>query len=116
MTAYNKKAQGAVTPRASNKSTDQSKPETNSIKPKTKRHTILLALAQGKCLTRFLAEHLRDHCLNTTISEIGRYDGIIVSRKRISFINNVGHKVNCNLYWLEPDQQAKALEFLGVAI
>ena len=115
MTIINKKPQGAVTPRGSNKPTDISELVANTIEQKSKRHTILFALSLGMSLTRFTAEHLRDHCLNTTISEIGRHDGIIVSRKDISFFNSVGHKVHCKLYWLAPDQQEKALKFLGTA-
>ena len=115
MTTVNSKPQGAVTPRGSNKPTDISELVANTIRQKSKRHTILFALARGMRLTRFTAEHLRDHCLNTTISEIGRHDGIIVSRKDISFFNSVGHKVHCCLYWLEPDQQQKALKLLGAA-
>ena len=113
MTIANKKAPAAT---GASKSTLTSKLDSNPSKPTTKRHTILLALAQGRKLTRFTAEHLRDHCLNTTVSEIGRYDKIIVSRKRISFTNSAGHSVSCNLYWLEPDQQGKAMKILGLAI
>jgi len=116
MDTANNKAQGALTPRASDKPTHISKLVANTINQVSKRHTILFALALGMSLTRFTAEHIRDHCLNTTISEIGRYDGIIVARKGISFINSAGHKVHCNLYWLDKDQQEKALQFLGVAI
>ena len=114
MDTANNKAQGATTPRASNKPTTISELRANTTYQGTKRHTILFALALGMRLTRFTAEHLRDHCLNTTISEIGRYDGIIVSRKGISFFNSAGHKVHCNLYWLESQQQEKALKALGV--
>ena len=98
------------------KPTDISELRRNTIPQDTKRKTILCALAFGMRLTRFTAEHLRDHCLSTTISEIGRYDGIFVSRKGIHFFNSAGHKVHCNLYWLEPAEQEKALQLLGVAV
>jgi len=88
------------------------KPKHN--KPTTKRHRILLALALGERLTRFDAEHLMDHCLNTTISEIGRYDGIIVSRQFEKHESREGHPFHCCRYWLSAEQRAKALKCLGV--
>jgi len=115
MTTANNEAQGALTPRASDKPTDISELRRNTISQESKRHTILFALAHGMSLTRFTAEYLRDHCLHTTISEISKYDGIDVSRKQFSFISSVGHTVYCKLYWLNPDQQVKALKILGAA-
>jgi hypothetical protein len=85
-------------------------------KPRTKRHSILLVLASGRSLNRFEAEHLMDHCLNTTISEIGRYDGIIVSRQFEKHESRAGHPFRCCRYWLHPNQQAKALRILGVDV
>jgi len=111
-----KEAVAATTVSASDKPTDISELVANTISQQSKRHTILFALALGMSLTRFTAEHLRDHCLNTTISEIRIYDGINVSRKGISFISSAGHKVHCNLYWLEPAGQGKALKVLGVEV
>jgi len=95
---HKNEAPGAATPKASKMS---------------KRHTILSVLAHGESLNRFEAERHRDHVLNTTISEIGRLDGIIVSRKVERFTNSAGHRVRCNRYWLEPDQRAKALQIIG---
>jgi len=116
MDAFKDKAQGALTPRASDKPTEISNLLANTIIQKSKRHTILFAIALGMSLTRFTAEHLRDHCLNTTISKIKTCDGITVSSKQIEFINSAGHTVHCKLYWLEPDQQLKALKVLGVSV
>jgi len=113
MRTTNEKAPAAT---GANKPTHISELRAKTIIQKSKRHTILCALALGMSLTRFTAEHLRDHCLNTSISEIGRYDGILVSRKGISFFNSAGHKVHCNLYWLEQTEQEKALKILGVAV
>jgi len=115
MTTANNKPQGAVTPRGSDKPTQISELVAKTISQKSKRHTILFALAMAMTITRFTAERIRDHCLNTTISKIGSCDGIIVSRKSISFINSAGDKVHCHLYWLEPAEQKKAFKVLGVS-
>ena len=116
MNTTNEKGSGALTPKPSDEPTTISELLAKTIKQKSKRHTILFAIALGMSLTRFTAEHLRDHCLNTTVSEIKTRDGIFVSNKQISFINSAGHMVHCKLYWLEPDQQERALNILGVTI
>jgi hypothetical protein len=57
----------------------------HNINTLTKRKRIIAAFIcaslKGWKLTRFDAEHIGDHCLNTTVSEIGRDDGVVVSRR-----------------------------------
>lgn len=74
---------------------------------------ILAHLAEGNTLTRFEAEKIGDHALNTTISIIGG-KGIDVSREPIVLEGRYG-TIHCKRYWLEPDERASAQRLLGAA-
>lgn len=72
---------------------------------------ILALLVQGRQLTRFDVEPHGDHAFNTTVSMIGK-KGIDVARKPILIEDRFG-SFRCKLYWLEPDQIARARRLLG---
>lgn len=72
---------------------------------------VLRFLASGGKLTRFDAEKLGDHALNTTVAYIGEM-GISVSREPIVLEGRFG-EIRCKRYWLEPEARARALTLLG---
>ena len=86
----------------------------------TKRRRVLAWLVcaseEGCKVTRFDAETIGCHCLNTSISEIGRYDGIKVSRNQTKRPTRFEKPTNCKEYWLEPEMVNKARTFLGVRL
>lgn len=92
----------------------------NNITKKTKRKRVLAwflcASEQGCKVTRFDAEHIGDHCLNSTVSEIGRLDGIEVNRQETKRPNQFGSLTSCKEYWLDNDSKDKAAVFLGVTL
>lgn len=91
----------------------------NNVTTPTKRKRVLAwircASALGFPVTRFDAEHAGDHCLNTTISEIGNIDGFIVSRRDTKRPTRFGKDTDCKEYWLEQSQIEAVDSFLGVA-
>ena len=67
---------------------------------------ILKFFADGGRLTRFDAERLGDHALNTTVSNLGLM-GIVVSREPTVLQGRFG-EIRCKRYWLEPDERVRA--------
>ena len=90
----------------------------NNLTELTKRKLViawLICSSENGCkITRFDAEMIGDHCLNTSISEIGRLEGIKVSRNDTKRPTRFGKPTDCKEYWLEPDQINKAKTILGV--
>jgi len=86
------------------------------IRPLTKRQRVLACLAviskQSRPITRFDVEAIGDHCLNTTISEIGRIDGIKVERRDVKRPTRFGKDTDCKEYWLESKQIGQAENIL----
>ena len=81
-----------------------------SIDREKKWQRILTYLARGGRLTRFDAEKLGDHALNTTVANLGR-KGISVSRKPTLLQGRFGN-IRCKTYWLEPDERQRAMRLL----
>jgi hypothetical protein len=81
--------------------------------PQLKWRRILKFLADGGRLTRFDAERLGDHALNTTVSNLGMM-GITVSREPIALKGRFG-EIRCKRYWLEPDERQRARKLLDQA-
>lgn len=71
---------------------------------------ILKFLAHGGRLTRFDAEKLGCHTLNTTVANL-EHKGICVSREPWLLQGRFG-EIRCKRYWLEPDERQRALELL----
>lgn len=90
--------------------------KSHNITTRTKRQRIIAALVcASKCgckITRFDAEWFGDHCLNTTISEIGRLDGIEVSRNDTKRPTRFGKPTDCKEYYLSSSQLDKAESYL----
>ena len=74
----------------------------------TKWQRILRYFAKGGRLTRFDAEKLGDHALNSTISYI-EAKGVQISREPLVLEGRFG-KIHCKKYWLEKDQRKRALQ------
>lgn len=71
----------------------------------TKKQRVLSALLSGRKYTRFTAEkQLHDHCLNSTISELQRDEGIVISRVSITVPGFGGKPTRCCEYWIEEDE------------
>lgn len=88
-------------------------PRALQVKPGTKLHKVLAALARGGSYNRFQAEReLRDHVLPSTISKIERL-GITVARRTEVVPGHTGSRVACARYWLEPGERDKAVALLG---
>ena len=81
-----------------------------------KTTSILKLLYEGKSLNRFEAEFHNDHCLNSTISAIGKY-GIAINREW-ERVPCLGGKTTCKVkrYWLAstPDNLEKAQKVLSI--
>ena len=76
--------------------------------------SILQAFFNGRSLNRFEAEVLHDHCLNTTVSIIGKL-GVAIQRKRERVPCKGGKAtVSVNRYWLDtnPENILKTREYL----
>ena len=86
----------------------------------TKRQRILaLLICTSRCgcrITRFDAEWFGDHCLNTTISEIGRLDNIEVWRNETKRPSRFGKAVSCKEYYLSVKQIYRAEKCLIRAV
>lgn len=90
----------------------------NYSKASTKRETVLMWLInkseKGLRVTRFDAEKIGDHCLNTTVSELGQIDGIKISRRMTKRPTRFGKKVDCNEYWIAKPELHKARQALAI--
>lgn len=69
---------------------------------------MLRRFAEGARIHRFQAEHMGDHCLPTTISDLQRRYTIYFHRERFKVPNRFGAETSVMLYWLEADSLAKA--------
>lgn len=78
------------------------------MKSVSKRQRVFEAFVRGEKHTRFSAERdLHDHCLPSTVSDLQRLEGVVISRKLISVPGYRGSPTICCLYWIEPDEVAK---------
>lgn len=69
----------------------------------TKHSRVLNAFLAGQSHTRFTAERqLHDHCLHSTVSDLQRRHGIVISRERITIPGFLGRPTRCCRYWVEP--------------
>jgi len=57
---------------------------------------------QTKRVTRFDAEIVGDHCLNSTISALRKY-GVDIERRQTTRPTRFGKDARCCEYWLTPD-------------
>jgi hypothetical protein len=73
---------------------------------------VLRALANGRQLTRFDAEGLGDHSLNSTVAYLQAHKGIEVARVPVVLPGRFG-EVHCLRYYLEDDRRARALSVLA---
>jgi len=89
---------------------------THTVKPGTKEHAVLSALATGQSFNRFDAEReLHDHCLHSTVSTL-QGKGIRIHREREKVLCLGGTaKINVMRYRLLPDQIPKANQLVGLA-
>src|SRR5690606_2202371 len=74
----------------------------HSTRPLHKWKRILKCMADAGHLTRFDAERLGDHCLNSTISRLQRR-GIHVMREQIELEGRFG-VIHCCRYWLDAGE------------
>ncbi len=80
----------------------------NHSNRQTKRKRVLEALLSGESFNRFEAEiDLSDHCLNSTISELGKFTGIKISRCWEVGPGYLGTPTYCKRYWIEPEEIAR---------
>lgn len=92
---------------------DRSTYSTNNNRSDFKWRRILKVLASGAELTRFDAEKIGDHALNSTVSTLGRM-GVRISREPIEVEGRFG-TIHCKRYWLEPSDRRHARFLLGEA-
>ena len=101
MTVKNKKPpQSARTQGANNKSV-------------SKNNTILNALVETP-LTRFDAEGLGDHCLNSTISALSNQHGLEFPRRWVKVPNRFGGETLCKEYTANDEDKTYINKYLGV--
>lgn len=79
----------------------------------SKNNTILNALVDTP-LTRFDAEGLGDHCLNSTISALSSQHGLEFPRKWVKVPNRFGGETPCKEYSTSDEDKLKISEILGV--
>ena len=78
-----------------------------------KNNTIMNALVEAP-LTRFDAEHLGDHCLNSTVSSLSRQHGLELPRRWVKIPNRFGGETLCKEYTTSDDDKLKINKLLGV--
>ena len=101
MTVKNKKPpQSARTQGANNKSV-------------SKNNTILNALVETP-LTRFDAEGLGDHCLNSTISGLSKQHDLELLRRWVKVPNRFGGETSVKEYSTSDEDKTKINKILGV--
>jgi hypothetical protein len=81
------------------------------VDDETKWRRILRFLARGGRLTRFDAEKLGDHALNSTVSNLQAM-GIEIAREPLILEGRFG-RIHCKRYWLSADQRDRARRLLG---
>jgi|TARA_B110000003_G_C16129407_1_gene331099 hypothetical protein len=79
----------------------------------SKNNTIMVALVEGS-LTRFDAEGLGDHCLNSTISALSSQHGLEFPRRWVKVPNRFGGETLCKEYTTSDDDKLKINKFLEV--
>ena len=89
----------------------------NISKKLTKRQYVLRWLIEqsyaGRKSTRFDASRIGDTCLNTTVSEIGRFDGVVILRESTTRPTRFNRPVVCNEYWIDPAHIPEAQKVLA---
>ncbi len=80
------------------------------IRPPTKTERILETLLE-RPLTRFQAEAIGDHALNSTVSSLQKQYGVKVSRRTIKVPSRFGVATCCS-YWVAPEDAKQAREVL----
>lgn len=87
----------------------------NSSMPDAKLYRTLAYLleqsSQGQAVTRFDAERMGDHCLNSTISTLQKRLGLAISRRRTKLDGQWG-PIYCKEYWLDEAQRYEARKIL----
>jgi len=90
----------------------------NYSKRPTKRETVLAWLIdeseRGSKVTRFDAEHIGDHCFNSTVSEIESLDSVKISRQKTKRPTRFGRLTDCNEYWISESELVIARKALSV--
>ncbi|WP_137804030.1 hypothetical protein [Pseudomonas sp. G(2018)] len=74
---------------------------------------ILIHMAMGASLNRFEAEDLGDHCLNTTISVLGKRFGLIIERHYERVPNRWGKPCRVKRYSLPFSERENAYKVLA---
>lgn len=87
---------------------------TKKVRPDTKEHKILSALAAGRSLNRFEAIRLNDTTLNSTISTL-QSKGLFIDRKpeKVPCVNGTKTVMVCR-YSLPETEIPKARQLLGL--
>lgn len=84
---------------------------------RTKRQHVLSWLIEqslaGRKITRFDTSRIGDTCLNTTVSEIGRFDRIVILRESTTWPTRFNRPVACTQYWIDPSHIAEAQKILA---
>jgi len=78
----------------------------------SKNNTILNTLVDTP-LTRFDAEGLGDHCLNSTISGLSSQHGLEFPRRWVKVPNRFGGETPCKEYSTSDEDKLKISEILG---
>ena len=84
-----------------------------NIKTVSKNDTILNALVEIP-LTRFDAEQLGDHCLNSTISGLSKQHDLELPRRWVKVPNRFGGETPCKEYTTSDEDKLKINKILGV--
>jgi hypothetical protein len=84
-----------------------------NIKTVSKNDTILNALVETP-LTRFDAEQLGDHCLNSTISGLSKQHDLELPRRWVKVPNRFGGETPCKEYTTSDEDKLKINKILGV--
>ena len=79
----------------------------------SKNNTILNALVETP-LTRFDAEGLGDHCLNSTISALSNQHGLEFPRRWVKVPNRFGGETLCKEYTANDEDKTYINKYLGV--
>lgn len=84
----------------------------SALEPPTKIGRILAHLVSGGSLNRFEAEHLGDHCLNSTIATLANTHGLIIRRQSEKVRNRWGKSCTVTRYSLPPTEEEIARKVL----
>ncbi len=81
--------------------------------PQTKIARVLAYLISGASLNRFEAEHMGDHCLNSTIAVLANKYGLQFQRPRERVPNRFGTLTGVIRYTLPANQHDRAMSVLS---